>query len=466
MPGELLVRSQDLEDPGAFYRAFRRRLHAGFRFVYDDPRLGALDTLDTLLARIRDMDAPPEFLTLIARDDNARIRAAVAGNAALALDDLRRLALDDSPLVRRGAAAHPWAPPALLRLLASDAAPEVRAQVGMHLATPPEVLMDLVRQALVRSSSVEYLAAVAEHPRTPAPALTMLAIALFRDGWLVARRPHLPAETIEAIIAYGPERCRADLARNPTLDAASLDRLAADSIPLVRIAVARNLLTAEETIERLLRDPDPAVRAANPRSSGIELIRLVDVRSRVVTEQVASNPATPPPLLDRLARTWDSDVHAAVAANASAPPETLRHLFRAGGETVRRLCLENPNCPVDLLRSRAGAPAPQWRALVAANPRTPQEILQSLAADPAPEVIAGLSGNPALLQGLQRRLLRHAASLPSNPLTPPELLWRLAIYDEDDHFAQRRLVLANPGFAGVYEAVASWREDISADPSA
>jgi hypothetical protein len=466
VPGELLVRCQDLEEPGAFYRAYRRRLQAGFRFVYDDPRLGEGDSLQALLERLRAMDAPPEFLHLIARDTNPRIRAAVAGNANLAPEDLQTLARDLGPVVRRGAAVHPWATPSLLRAMAGDPEEIVREQVAAHLATPPDVLLEFTRHAVVRNATAEYLTAIAEHPRAPAEALTLLALIPMRDGWVVARRPNLPRMTIDQILEAGPERCRADLARNPTLDPDTLALLARDSAPPVRIAAARNPRTAPETIELLLRDPDPAVRAANPQSTPLDLIRLVDVRSRAVTEQVASNPVAPQSLLDRLARTWDSDVHAAVAANPSTAPETLRHLFRAGSDQVRRLCLENPACPEDLLRARAQARGAHWRAVIAANPSTPQDVLLGLAADPSPEVIAALAGNPSSSQALQRRLLREPAGLPTNPMTPPDLLWRLAIYENNDHYARRRQVLGNPAFSQAYEVVTTWRETQPGQPPA
>jgi len=458
LPGELLVRCQDLEEPGSFYRAYRRRLQAGFRFVYDDPRLGEGDTLDALLTRIRHMETPPEFLTLIARDPNPRIRAAAAGNAFLALDDLDRLAVDPTPAVRRGAAAYPWAPPGVLRVLAQDSDDSVREQVAAHLATPPDVLFALTRQAIGRNVGTDWLAVIAEHPRAPEPVLSVLALVPFREGWLVARRRELPQVTVNQILDLGPDRCRADLARNPAVAPAILDRLARDSAPVVRMNVCHNPSTSEDTLTLLLRDPDPAVRAANPRCTPLELTRLIDVRSRVVTEQVAGNPAAPSQLLDRLARTWDSDAHAAVAANPSTPPQTIRHLYRAGGDQVRRLCLENPSCPEDLLRTRASAQAPHWRAVVAANPGAPIDLLHKLATDPAPEVLGALARNPALPGSLQRRLLRESASLPANPLTPPEILWQLAIYENDDNYAQRRQVLANPGFAQAYEVVTSWRE--------
>jgi hypothetical protein len=465
MPGELMVRCQDLDDPNGFFRAYKRRLQAGFRFVYDDPRLGKSDSLPVLLARLREMEAAAEFLSLIARDPDPRMRAAVAGNASLAIADVTAAAHDPSPIVRRAAAAHPWMPPSLLRQLAYDGEEIVREQVAGHLATPPDILLYLTHQAVVRNEAPAYLAAIAEHPRVPAQALTLLALVPMRDGWLVARRRDLPRPTIERILESGPDRCRADLARNPSVDAETLAYLAADSTPIVRMAVARNPGTSEATLELLLHDVDPAVRAANPRTSALELIRLIDVHSRVVTEQVASNTATPSNLLDRLARTWDSDAHAAVAANPSTPSETLRHLFRAGGEAVRKVCLANPACPTDLLRSRAGAHSPHIRATVAANPSTPRDILDVLAEDQSPEVINALAGNSALPHAIHRRIVREPGGLAPNPLAPPDILWQLAIYENDDNYAQRRQVLGNPAFAQAYEVVTTWRET-APDPSA
>jgi hypothetical protein len=232
------------------------------------------------------------------------------------------------------------------------------------------------------------------------------------------------------------------------------------------MAVARNPNTSEATLEVLLHDADPAVRAANPQTPAVELMRLIDVHSRVVTEQVAGNTATPANLLDRLARTWDSDAHAAVAANPATAPETLRHLFRAGGEAVRKVCLANPACPADLLRSRAGAHSTHVRAIVAANPSTPRDILDLLAEDQSPEVINALAGNPALPQAIHRRIMREAGGLAPNPLAPPDILWQLAIYENDDNHAQRRQVLANPAFAQAYEVVSTWRETTAEPESA
>jgi len=322
--GMLTVRCRDLEDPGGFYRAYHRRLQAGFRFVFDDPRLGESDSLATLLGRIREMPAPVEFLNLIAREPDPGIRAAVAGNPGLPLETVRVLAEDAVPAVRRGATAHPWAPPSLLRRLAQDAEECVREQVAVHLATPPDVLLELTHQAVARNEPYAYVAAIAEHPRTPAQALTLLALVPFRDGWLVARRRDLPPQAAARIVESGPDRCRADLARNPWLDVATLARLSMDSAPIVRIAVLKNPSTARETVEALLSDPDPAVRAANPLSTSGELIRLIDVRARAVVEQIAGNLSTPPALLDRIARMWDSDAHAALAANPSASPQGFR----------------------------------------------------------------------------------------------------------------------------------------------
>src|SRR5438270_12766916 len=121
MPGDLMVRCQDLDDPSGFFRAYRRRLQAGFRFVYDDPRLGESDSFASLVTRVREMDAPPEFLALIAHDPDPRVRAAVAGNASLPTEELDALARDGAAIVRRGVAVHPWLAPALLRELAADA---------------------------------------------------------------------------------------------------------------------------------------------------------------------------------------------------------------------------------------------------------------------------------------------------------------------------------------------------------
>ena len=51
------------------------------------------------------------------------------------------------------------------------------------------------------------------------------------------------------------------------------------------------------------------------------------------------------------------------------------------------------------------------------------------------------------------------------PVAPPEVLWQLAIYENDDGFVQRRQALANPAFAHAYEVVTTWREDASSAPA-
>src|SRR5260370_5972473 len=107
----MVVRCQDLEYPAGFNRTYKRRLQSGCRFVVADPPV-PLDSLPALAGRIREMDAPAEFLDLIARDEDPRIRAAVARNARPGIGTVPSLAQDPDATLRPARAREPsTAPP-------------------------------------------------------------------------------------------------------------------------------------------------------------------------------------------------------------------------------------------------------------------------------------------------------------------------------------------------------------------
>ena len=159
-----------------------------------------------------------------------------------------------------------------------------------------------------------------------------LSLRMTRRSRSTAKRPSLPAESIDAL-SFGALRSLAESAE-----------------------------ASSHTLALLSQDP------------------LLDVRVAV-----AWNARTPPPALARLAE-GPVEVQAGVAQNPATPPEVLGRLAEHAEALIRSATATNPCLPLPLVYALAQDSDPVVRRHVARNPRVPYDVLTALTQDADPEV--------------------------------------------------------------------------------
>ncbi len=164
--------------------------------------------------------------------------------------------------------------------------------------------------------------------------------------------------------------------------------------------------------------------------------RITDERTRV---RVAASPATPPEILDLLARDRSLMVRAAVATNDAIPLGAAGALARDADEHVRAV-----------VARRLGALAP-WLAAdeQAALASEAQEALAALAADEAVRVRAALAEVVKEMPLAPRALILALAHDPEDSVSEPVIRFSPLLTDQD-----LLLLLAAPPASGTALAVA------------
>ena len=166
--------------------------------------------------------------------------------------------------------------------------------------------------------------------------------------------------------------------------------------------------------------------ASNPSTPPELLEKLADRTNGYgdIGREVAANPSTPVSLLEKLADSnFHNAVHQGVACNPMTPPfllERLAHKPNMAGYVYATIA-QNPNTPVRVLEylvQADNARAPQWLAVIANNPKTPKNlVLQILSKFEA-------MGHFSLTVG--------QASWPNNLLVSPRFLEVLLHKAEED----------------------------------
>ena len=215
--------------------------------------------------------------------------------------------------MRAVAAQNPNTPGHVLEALATDTDSRVRAATAARTVGVPAGRLE---RWFATDPTCRVRVAVA----APDPTLRMIR------RW--AMNPDGPRRTDEGTCwfpyaAAGPSVWQTD--RPPV---AVLEQLATDPEPHVRAAVAANPNTPPHVLDRLVTDPEAGVRAAvatNPSASAATLVEL-SYMTRVASarlEAVASNPATPRFVLDRMIGHHASEgLYLRVAAAAVANLKT------------------------------------------------------------------------------------------------------------------------------------------------
>ena len=365
-----------------------------------------------------------------------------------------RAATHDSALVRARAAADPRCPPPLRLWLRDDSAATVRWAPSAHAAAatiakdPDPRLRRVAAQSEHTAAGV--LAALAADP-DPETART------------AAANPHIASAALTAATISTDERVRAAAAANPTVSVLCLRNLAGDPHDIVRRAVATNPRSEPDMLRTLIGDAVGNVAAAAATNPSIDADVLVEAaRDGRWVAEVASNPNTPPDLLDKLGSgrcvhiseeacpdngdCWSEhsdsreEILTAVFANPGTDPELLRNLeiYVEDWEYETQTAIAASETNPLWLDELVDYPEPQVRLALACNPHTTSETLQRLAQAPdsaehdyswvRDAVAEHPSCPPQLLTEMitGRDPIRSAAA---NPSCPPQTLADIATGD-------------------------------------
>ncbi len=371
-------------------------------------------------------------------------RDAVAGNPALTLEELCRLAADADRDVRAAVAANPAAPPGLRGLLAHDTDERVRAAAGASVGEPGTTprLEPAVADAL---GALGPLASVLL-ARDRAASVDTLAAFAHDEAWrvrlAVAANEACPPAVLDHLAADGDADVRQAVAQHPATARPARRRLAADGAVVVRAAVAR-AATDPALLTALAADPDADVRlavATNAAGPTAALAALVGDAHSGVLAAVAAHPATPPTALVTLAGRADSDdVRLAFVRRGGLDRPVLQRLVGAERTVMRAATLAalldgaSPGVGpmVDLL-----APSP-WLAAALVD-RLPEDapelqpVLEALGASDQwrrrEQAATHRAARPLLLDVLaDDRDYDVRKAVAAHPTTRPDVVARLAV---------------------------------------
>ena len=258
---------------------------------------------------------------------------------------------------------------------------------------------------------------------------------------------------------------RTAAATDPQTPAQRLRHLVEDGHPHVLMAAAVHPNADRALQRRLLNGPDPsgalAAAVASRKRISRRLLRHLTRHDRIAQCQVALHPASTGKILAELAERLDvphdPSVADALASNPATPPDALRRLARTGHLMTAVLVALNPTVPLCLLQSLAehshraaraaavgnlrlplGSAAVHAtdrslvvRAALARRPDIPASILSKLAEDPKDQVRAAAAASPAAPADVLGKLARDSSSavrreVASNERTPSNALARLA----------------------------------------
>jgi len=168
-------------------------------------------------------------------------------------------------------------------------------------------------------------------------------------------------------------------------------------------AVARNEATPPDVLERLARHKDYSVRIMacyNRVATPGVLVALAQDHTHEIRYCVARHSNTPASLLTEMARDPSPSIRAAVAANASAPVAVFTTLSADSNKYVRQAVAANSAAPVEILAKLIQDEDEITRYSVARNPRTPLDLRMKLARDPAVRIRKALLAAPEVPEEL------------------------------------------------------------------
>ncbi|MCP2322281.1 hypothetical protein HDA40_000788 [Hamadaea flava] len=400
-----------------------------------------------VLAGIARVDAPGDWLDLLASCPTLEVRQALAVHAAERTDIAYALA-DDAVCSVAACAAQVWEIPEELALRLADRTEAcVRLALASNRHTPARILAELIAHSgspplnpclhgpdnTVALRDVRLAAAA--NPTTPVTAVEPLAMDLDAHVALaLAGRPDLAEETYARLVVLGVPEVTGRVAINWAAPAGLLRRLYESEAGRWRGAVLANPRTPLDLLVRHSRDGGSPNTDNHPDLDGLRVLAAdVDPRVRLVA---AASHRIPEDLRALLSVDPDFEVALRAVCHASASPEQVRvTAARHGPATFPRLAA-HPCCPPDVLLTIATHPQAPAEAVmdvawneasppaalaaclrypanavyVAGNPSTPPDMLVELASHPDPEVVLEVARNPSLPVSACDRILEFAAA--------------------------------------------------------
>lgn len=364
------------------------------------------------------------------------------------LDQLAALAQEGADLARL-VAANDACPSDLLRKLAEHTDAKVRQRVVANPQTPAEVAAKLAshfpEQLLDNPSFDSYLL---ERPDL----LDGIGASVLRS---LVKRDTCPVGFLEYAAGFDDQASQLYVLMNAATPKMAVERLLQSTHPSVKDAAQWHvnlqgkpqknwggIFTASVAKSLCGEKPNEAINALAYVVANIldmrgygwaqEISEIDILRFRTPGFQIsslASNPSTPPTVLERLAEDKSADGWDSVAFNPSTPAFLLERLARHRNEDVRASVAQNPAAPTVILELLAEDKKQPVRWWVAANPSTPEFVLERLAQDRnetvRSNVASNLSAPPAVLESLAEDKDEWVRTMVAqNHFTPPRQLKR------------------------------------------
>ena len=276
----------------------------------------------------------------------------------------------------------------------------LRSRVVSHRVCPPSVARAVGSDQLVTvRDAARGTAGWAGRPADRGVVPQRAAIFVWHDHQIDGNRQR----TVVAAVA-GSARC----------PSAMLQRLSSEPDVKLRIAVVSNQDCPTEVFERLSADPDLWVRcevAGNVKCPPLVLERLSlldrlshghgDNEWSDIRSNVAANPSTSAPVLERLSHSHNVKVSAAVARNPSTSAPVLERLSHSHNVKVSAAVASNPSTSAPVLERLSHSYHAQIRAWVASNPLCSPALLERLSSDSHDSVRRAVSAHSGCPRGVE-----------------------------------------------------------------
>ena len=416
---------------------------------------------------------PPEVLNSMVDDASVEVRVALCNNASTS-DETRGQVLNALTEVagpeRQIVAENPQTPAVVLEVISHCDDVSVRLALALNPSTPSSCL-----ERLARDAEAEVRWRVAKNQAVPTSALMLLSsdVAL-KVRQAVVSNANASEDVLNAMSTDVDADVRAALACRADASLGMLGLLVKDPAKRVRRAVAGNPVTPLHMLQQLACDRDDSIRcvvAENPGCSPDILEALARSRDGQVLCAVANNPSTPTTVLARVLKKlairrsyWDIVF---VASHPAVPSEVLKTLIQRLGTrgSIAEAVASNPATPMpileDLAKDRSKKTSmrlacrvdlslqlvevlardkePQVRSQIAGMETLPPSLFAVLAKDRSPQVRLALAGNPraesqfvqVLLETLAREVDRETrTAVALHPAISAETLETL-VNDDD-----------------------------------